>query len=154
MSDDNDEPMSKAKKKGNGATGLQASSGSSDAIDIGSRYDGRIQKGERRNPRGRPKGRKNNKTLVREAFLTPAIEVQLNGKKRKASKKELAYHQVGNQAARGDLKAFDRMNELLDRYDDVDEAEPTDEEHAANLSVGEHIYLLHKKYKFGKAGHE
>lgn len=149
------EPMPKGKKKGNKVVGSQApSSGDPDAIGIAPRYDGRIQKGERRNPRGRPKGRKNNKTLVREAFLTPAVEIQLNGRKRKASKKELAYHQVGIQAANGDLKAFDRMNELLDRYDDVDEAEPTDEEHAANLSVGEHIFLLHKKYKFGEAGHE
>ncbi len=105
-------------------------------------------------PKGRPRGRKNNKTLVREAFLVPAVMLPVNGKQKKLSKKEVAYHQVGNKAAQGDLKAFDRMNDLLDRHGDPEDIDPTDEEHALNLDIVAHYDRLFKKFSWGEAGHE
>ena len=63
------------------------------------------------NPKGRPKGSKNQKTLYKEAFETK-ITVTMDGKQKTMSKKELGYHQVAQKAANGDIKAFLIQKEL------------------------------------------
>ena len=52
------------------------------------------------NPKGRPKGSKNQKTLVREAFGAQIV-ANIDGKPRKMSRRELGYHQIAQQAVTG-----------------------------------------------------
>ena len=65
--------------------------------------------------KGRPKGTKNMKTIVK--LVTSAkLPTKLNGKTKKINKIELAMHQLANKAAGGDLKAIDKLIALYERY--------------------------------------
>lgn len=55
---------------------------------------------------GRPKGSKNRATLFAEAFDTPR-PVTVNGQPAKRTNQELAYRQLAQKAAGGDLKAIE-----------------------------------------------
>jgi hypothetical protein len=63
-----------------------------------------FQKGQSGNVRGRPRGRKNTKTIILEAAYEP-IEVTVNGRRKKMPKIHVAVAQLVNDAVKGDRKA-------------------------------------------------
>jgi len=65
----------------------------------------RFQKGRSGNPRGRPKGSANYLTLLRRV-LGQKVTVSEDGKSRQITKIEAAMIQLLNNAARGDIRAF------------------------------------------------
>ena len=67
------------------------------------------------NSKGRPKGAKGIKTLVCAAAEAQA-EFVINGKKTKAARIEIAMHQLALKAAKGEIKAIDRMAQLYAQY--------------------------------------
>src|SRR4051794_20086872 len=77
----------------------------------------RFQKGWSGNPRGRPRGSKNNATLLKEA-LDQRVTINENGQRRQISKREAMFTQIANKAAQGDHRAIQtvlRESEKLDR---------------------------------------
>ena len=101
--------------------------------------------GQSPNPKGRPKGSKNQKTLYQEAF-GEKVTVTMDGKQKTMSKKELGYHQVAQKAANGDLKAFQIQKELDERYDPPEAAPPSPEESAADYATLEAWIELREKF--------
>lgn len=70
--------------------------------------DGRIKPGERRNPRGRPqKPKVGERTL--DYFFNEVVTVEKDGRRQSFTKRELAYAQLANRAAKGDDKAIRLM---------------------------------------------
>src|SRR5438067_12346726 len=65
----------------------------------------RFVKGQSGNPRGRPHGAKNLKTLLNKA-LNERVTVTEHGGRRKITKREAIVTQLVNGAAKGDLKAI------------------------------------------------
>lgn len=68
------------------------------------------------NPKGRPKGSKNQKTLWKEA-VQKKITVNFDGETQKMTKQELTYHQLAQKAASGDLKAIAMQMSLDEKFD-------------------------------------
>lgn len=101
------------------------------------------------NPKGRPKGAKNQKTLYKEAFETK-ITVTMDGKQKTMTKKELGYHQVAQKAATGDLKAFQIQKELDERYDPPEAALPSPEESVADYATLDAWIELREKFQVFK----
>lgn len=75
------------------------------------------------NPKGRPKGSKNQKTIWNEASSIK-VEVNIDGKTLKMPKKEVKYHQLNDKAAAGDTKAIAMANELDAKFDPVEAVPP------------------------------
>lgn len=99
------------------------------------------------NPKGRPKGAKGLKTLVCAAAEAPA-EYVLNGKKTKATRMEVALHQLTLKAAKGDIKAIEKTTQLYSQYgppSPVDESSIDTAADAASLE-----YLVELATKFSK----
>lgn len=88
------------------------------------------------NPKGRPKGSKNQKSLYGEAF-NKKITVMIDGESKSMTKKELAYHQLAQKSAEGDLKAFAIQKDLDEKFDPPEVAPPTPDEVAADLATFE-----------------
>jgi len=101
------------------------------------------------NPKGRPKGTKNQKTLYKEAF-EQKITVNMDGKQKTMSKKELGYHQVAQKAANGDLKAFQIQKELDERYDPAEAAPPSTDDSTADYATLEAWIALREHYQVFK----
>lgn len=97
------------------------------------------------NPKGRPKGSKNQKTLYQEAF-GEKVTVTMDGKQKTMSKKELGYHQLAQRAAAGDIKAFLIQKTLDERYDPPEAAPPMPEESAADFATLEAWIELREKF--------
>jgi hypothetical protein len=97
------------------------------------------------NPKGRPAGSKNQKTLYKQAF-DAKITVNMDGKQKTMSKKELGYHQVAQKAAAGDLKAFQIQKELDERYDPPEAVPPSPEESVADYATLEAWIELREKF--------
>ena len=70
----------------------------------------RFRKGQSGNPKGRPKGSKNFRTLV-ERELDQQIELSENGKSVRLSKRQIIAKKLVNEAATGNSRAW---RELLD----------------------------------------
>jgi len=66
-----------------------------------------FKKGQSGNPRGRPSGSKNLKTLVREALKEPFI-VSEDGRHRKITKRQAIVTQLVDRSATGDWRGQDR----------------------------------------------
>lgn len=102
------------------------------------------------NPKGRPKGSKNQKTMYKEAF-GKKVTVHLDGVPATMPKKEVTYHQLANKAATGDPKATAMQLELDAKFDPVEEIPPTPEESAADYeTLAEWIALREKFQVFAK----
>lgn len=101
------------------------------------------------NPKGRPKGSKNQKTLYKEAF-DAKITVSIDGEQKTLPKKALAYHQLAQKAAAGDLKAISMQFELDERFDPGEAAPPTPEESAADFQTLEQWMELRETFKVFK----
>src|ERR1700758_5034506 len=65
----------------------------------------RFRKGQSGNPRGRPPGAKNLKTLLNDALNEPVIVTE-NGGRRKLTKRQAIIKQVVNQSIKGDCPAI------------------------------------------------
>ena len=84
--------------------------------------DTRFPKGQSGNPRGRPSGAKNLKTLLSEALNEPVIVTE-NGGRRKVSKRQAIITQLVNRSATADFRA---IKILLDIVRDIErQTEPT-----------------------------
>jgi hypothetical protein len=96
--------------------------------------------------RGRKKGSKNTKTLVKEAFEA-SVTAKINGVTRKLMKKELAFHQLATQASSGNLKAIEKSIPLIERYlDDENAPEPTSEQTAHHKAVLRDLLALERMF--------
>jgi len=82
----------------------------------------RFAKGQSGNPRGRPAGAKNLRTLLSEA-LNETVLVTENGGRRKVTKRQAIITQLVNRSATADFRA---LKILLDIVRDIEgQAEPT-----------------------------
>ena len=82
----------------------------------------RFKKGQSGNPRGRPSGAKNLKTLLSEALNEPVIVTE-NGGRRKVTKRQAIVTQLVNRSATADFRA---IKILLDIVRDIErQTEPT-----------------------------
>lgn len=76
----------------------------------------RFKKGRSGNPKGRPKGSKNIKTML-ENLLTARQTIRENGRKTSVQHIEIVLKQLLAKALKGDLKATHSLLELAARYD-------------------------------------
>jgi hypothetical protein len=81
----------------------------------------RFRKGQSGNPKGRPKGAKNLKTLLRQA-LNEKITVNENGKRRAITKMQAGVKQLANKVASGDVKTTLRLVDLHYRDEELERA--------------------------------
>ena len=82
----------------------------------------RFAKGQSGNPRGRPAGAKNLRTLLSEALNEPVIVTE-NGGRRKVTKRQAIITQLVNRSATADFRA---IKILLDIVRDIErQTEPT-----------------------------
>jgi hypothetical protein len=82
----------------------------------------RYKQGQSGNPRGRPSGSKNLRTLVTDA-VNELVVVTEEGRRRKISKRQAMIMQLVNQALKGDLRAFKILLEILRDIEDRSETE-------------------------------
>jgi len=96
----------------------------------------RFTKGQSGNPRGRPPGAKNLKTLLSEALNEPVIVTE-NGGHRKITKREAIVTQLVNRSATADLRA---IKILLDILRDIEgQTEPASPETSAFTAADEKV---------------
>jgi hypothetical protein len=95
------------------------------------------------NPKGRPKGSKNIKTLIK-ASQRKTVTVNKGGRPRKLTINEVGLHGLEQEVLRGSRSAFLTYLELQDRYQDRDELNTSMQ---ALLSEDEAIiaYMLARK---------
>lgn len=99
--------------------------------------------------KGRPKGSKNLKTIVNEAFGVK-VPAKIGGQTRKLTKIELAIHQLANKASAGDLKAIGKAIAMHEQYGpQEDPAGPSPEQTQTNLEALEDYLALHKMFEGG-----
>lgn len=103
------------------------------------------------NPTGRPKGSKSQHTLWKEA-VEKKITVTFDGESKQMTKQELAYHQLAQKAAGGDLKAIGMQMNLDEKFDPGETVPPTKEESAADYATLEAWLALKEKFKAFKPG--
>ena len=71
-----------------------------------------FKKGQSGNPKGRPGGAKNLSTLLSEALNEPVIVTE-NGRHRKITKRQAAFKQLVNEAAKGNWRALKLLVDIL-----------------------------------------
>jgi Family of unknown function (DUF5681) len=102
---------------------------------IASRY----KPGQSGNPRGRPKGRKNYKTVFKEA-LNAKITVQEGSKSRRVSKFEATVLRQLQSALKGDHRAAATVFKMTMDFDLLDDAQ-ADAGDGASLSAADEAFL-------------
>ena len=104
-------------------------------------------KGQSGNPRGRPPGAKNLKTLLNKA-LNELVIVTENGGRRKVSKREAIVTQLVNRSATADWRA---IKILLDLVHDIEgQTEPASPETSAFSEADEKV-IEQLRARFSKA---
>lgn len=99
--------------------------------------------------KGRPKGAKNIGTIVNEA-LGMKIAAQIGGKKVKASKFEIAMHQLANQGSSGDQRAIQMIVSLYAQYGPQETGgEIAPEQTAYDLETLKNYLQMNGKLPFG-----
>jgi hypothetical protein len=101
--------MAKRAKRETTGTGAKKSGGKPP-------QDTKFRPGKSGNPRGRPKGSKNIRTLLMEA-ARDQVSATIDGKTRKISKAQAAVMQLATKAASGDHRALARF---LDSIDEIE----------------------------------
>jgi hypothetical protein len=76
----------------------------------------RFKKGQSGNPRGRPRGRKNDALLIKEAFFKPIRVSDGHGSTRTVPKIVAAAEVCINKALKGDLAAFTKVMTWIDKF--------------------------------------
>lgn len=90
-----------------------------------------FKKGRSGNPKGRPSGAKNLSTLLSEALNEPVIVAE-NGRHRKITKRQAAFKQLVNEAAKGNWRA---LKLLVDILQDIERrTEPQTDESSFSLA--------------------
>lgn len=97
------------------------------------------------NPKGRPKGRKNNKTLYKEAFAAK-VPVKIDGKSVKLTKDELSYHNFASKCAAGDLKALHLKLQYDEKFAEPEPVSISAEDHAFDLASLDELIALRRRY--------
>ena len=85
--------------------------------------DTRFIKGQSGNPRGRPPGAKNLKTLLSEALNEPVIVTE-NGGRRKVTKRQAIITQLVNRSATADFRAIKILLDMLREIESQTEPAP------------------------------
>jgi Family of unknown function (DUF5681) len=107
----------------------------------------RFKKGQSGNPRGRPAGAKNLKTLLTDA-LNEFVIVTENGGRRKITKREAIITQLVNRSASADFRA---IKILLDMVRDIEgQTEPASAE-TSPFSEADEKVIEQLKARFSKA---
>lgn len=101
------------------------------------------------NPKGRPKGSKNQKTLWKEA-AEKRIKITMDGETKELTKQEVGYHQLAQKAASGDLKAIAMQIGLDEKFDPGEAIPPTAEESAADFDTLDEWLKLRETFKVFK----
>ena len=106
----------------------------------------RFTKGQSGNPRGRPAGAKNLKTLLSEALNEPVIVTE-NGGRRRVTKRQAIITQLVNRSATADWRA---IKILLDLVREIEgQSEPASETTA--FSEADEMVLEQLRARFAKA---
>jgi hypothetical protein len=84
----------------------------------------RFQPGRSGNPKGRPRGRKNLRTILEET-LFKSVMVTESGQKRRVPAIEAAFLRLLNKALEGDLRAFNTLGRYLPQLEQTAVAEST-----------------------------
>jgi hypothetical protein len=110
----------------------------------------RFKKGQSGNPRGRPSGSKNLKTLLNEA-LNERVVVTEEGGRRNITKREAIVTQLVNRSATADLRA---LKILLDTLRDIEgQTEPASSETAEFSEADEKVIeQLRARFSTSKTG--
>ena len=96
----------------------------------------RFKKGQSGNPRGRPRGSKNLKTMLNDALNEPVVVAEEGGR-RKITKREAIVTQLVNRSASADLRA---LKILLDTLRDIDgHSEPDTAENSGFSEADEKV---------------
>src|SRR5712672_1685761 len=104
----------------------------------------RFKTGQSGNPRGRPPGAKNLRTLLSEA-LNETVIVTENGRRRKVTKRQAIFTQLVNRSATADFRA---IKILLDIVRDIErQTEPTAPE-TSDFSEADEMVLEQIKARF------
>jgi hypothetical protein len=88
-----------------------------------------FQKGTSGNSRGKPKGRKNTKTMIRDITFAP-IEIQVQGKVQKITAYEAMLMKLRQAALGGDFRSTAQMIQLAQSVDDGEADERSETEAA------------------------
>ena len=107
----------------------------------------RFVKGQSGNPRGRPPGAKNLKTLLDQALNQPVIVTE-NGRRRKITKRQAIIAQLVNQSAKADWRAIKMLLDILREIEG--QTEPASQETAAFTANDEKVIEQLKARLFGK----
>jgi hypothetical protein len=75
----------------------------------------RFKKGNKANPRGRPRGSKNLATLLRDALDMPVVDE--NGAPGRMTKRDMVIAQLVDLSAKADLRATKMLLDMLDRLE-------------------------------------
>lgn len=87
----------------------------------------RFQKGMSGNPKGRPKGKKNMNTIVRETLFGP-IQIQQNGRTTTVTALEAILLKMRNNALSGDFRSAAQALQLASRCAELEESRQPDAE--------------------------
>ncbi|TIP29595.1 MAG: hypothetical protein E5X67_06010 [Mesorhizobium sp.] len=87
----------------------------------------RFRKGMSGNPKGRPKGKKNMNTIIRDTLFGP-IQIQQHGKTTTVTAFEAILLKMRNNALSGDFRSAVQALQLASRSIDLDEANQADKE--------------------------
>jgi hypothetical protein len=109
----------------------------------------RFQKGQSGNPRGRPSGSKNLKTLLSEA-LNQRVIVAENGGRRKITKREAIVIQLVNRSATADPRALKMLLDLVREFES--QTEPASSAAATFTAADEKVIEQLKARLFRKKG--
>jgi hypothetical protein len=91
----------------------------------------RFKRGRSGNPRGRPRGERNLSSLLNQALNEPVVVTENSGLKR-ISKRQAAFKQLVNEAAKGNWRA---LKLLVDILQDIERrAEPQTQESSFSLA--------------------
>jgi hypothetical protein len=106
----------------------------------------RFKKGQSGNPRGRPSGSKNLKTLLNEALDEPVV-VSEEGRRRKITKREAIVTQLVNRSATADLRA---LKILLDTLREIEGQNETDRPETPAFTAADEKVIEQLTARFAK----